>query len=304
MPALPSCPPLSPRLLLALCVALAPLSAPLPVLAQETAPPPGETAADVAPEATPEIAFAPLPEPAGVTPEGWERLSRLGVSLAVPAGSTIARDLSDPAQADGFGIELRSEPLGEGRGEFALALVPASMMARIGALPGDDGFGPVFAGVAGAETVGTPQPLALGEVALIAYPLAGDSRTGEPQRGFVAFSAAPLASGDWLMLGAQLTGAAPQEAIGAFVASLELPDASQLGTRPEAAPAPQAASGGATGGVTMDEAEAWAAAQARGTASAFWTYLKAHPQGAHAAEARDRSPAARNPKRPPCPLRR
>ncbi|PTX02700.1 hypothetical protein [Pararhodobacter aggregans] len=270
-----------------------------PEAATATAPEPPAASAEADPTAPLLAAVEAMPLPARVTPEGWERHSAFGLSVAAPAEAEMTDrsnrrnpEVSFRLRPDGSGTELR----------IALAAMSAEELSALGIAPGTPGFLEMIAQGAGIPTAESPRRILVGDRGMVIYVGMG-LRERQPNRGeyehtLSLIAEEPDAEGNYAVVGATARGYAPDEAetlVNQVIASVapEIVEAAPATTEtpPETGPATEDATDDTTSGFDAIAAalpapsgtmpEGWDAVEAMGVRMAVPPGLdvEADPEG-------------------------
>ncbi|WP_370205618.1 hypothetical protein [Pararhodobacter marinus] len=170
-------------------------------------------AAPVNPEAGPDArAEAPYGTPEGLTPDGWTRIDRFGLSLAMPPYAEIRNDRPEGPER---GINLyHRDRSARTQFEAGIAIVPA---AGLPGLPGDESFRAMLEGFADVPVTETGTVVMLGGVPFRLYTAEGmreyRSDLERQLQGFYLAGAPDPETGDVTLIGGSMRGYAPEVAV-------------------------------------------------------------------------------------------
>lgn len=161
---------------------------------------------------------AAITDPAGVTPDGWQRHARFGLSFAMPAGDG-AETFTSP-DGDQFSAHWRDPATGA---EIEAGLLRQIIPADLPSSPGVPGFIGLLSDWARSTVRDTGRVLTVGAQALRLYLVAGTPEDGVMQQGFYLVAPQPGEDGALLIAGGVWRGLPDtegREGIAAMIASL------------------------------------------------------------------------------------
>lgn len=154
-----------------------------------------------------------MPLPARVTPDGWQRHSAFGLSVAAPADAV----LTDRRTRRHPEISLMVQPVGSATQlQIGIATMDAEEIGQMGATPGTPGFLELIAGRAGIPTAESPRRILVGDRGMLIYIGLGTRdrapHEGAHERSVYLVTEEPDAEGHYIFVGASARGMAPDEA--------------------------------------------------------------------------------------------
>lgn len=154
-----------------------------------------------------------MPLPARITPEGWQRHSAFGLSVAAPAEAEVT-DRSNRRNPE---VSFRLRPQGSGTElRIALAAMSAEELSALGIAPGTPGFLEMIARGAGIPTAESPRRILVGDRGMMIYVGMGlrdrPPHQGDYEHTVSLITEEPDAEGIYAVAGATARGYAPDEA--------------------------------------------------------------------------------------------
>ena len=237
-----------------------------------------EPAATEDPAAPLLAAVEAMPLPARVTPEGWQRHSAFGLSVAAPAEA----EMTDRRERRHPELSLALRPSGAATAlEIGLASMNAEELSTLGIAPGTPGFLEMIAGRAGIPTAESPRRILVGDRGMIIY-IGMGTRERPPQQGghersVYLITDEPDAEGNYAFVGATARGYSPDEAetlVNQVIASIA-PDLAEPEAEAATTDSPPAADPAAEDATLGFDAIAAALSDPSGTMPEGWDAVEA-----------------------------